>query len=299
MLIDFGCTYAIVGHSERRAIYRESDDQVANKFQRACAEGLRPILCVGETLEERESDQTQNVIARQLGAVLDTLGAGGLDDAVVAYEPVWAIGTGKTATPEMANDVHEFIRERLHQHSSEAASRTRILYGGSVKSSNAQALFAMPDIDGGLIGGGLVAGGRVSCHLQRCHGLVMQQFILIIHVLVSIGVVALVLLQHGRGADAGAAFGGGSSGSIFGSRGPTTFLTRLTTIFVTVFFLTSLSLAWLSKQSVDTRSVVERVQPVVAEEDVIVEETTTDTSSGDLPDLPAAPENESENTQSE
>ena len=153
MLIDFGCTYAIVGHSERRAIYRESDDQVANKFQRACAEGLRPILCVGETLEERESDQTQNVIARQLGAVLDTLGAGGLDDAVVAYEPVWAIGTGKTATPEMANDVHEFIRERLHQHSSEAASRTRILYGGSVKSSNAQALFAMPDIDGGLIGG--------------------------------------------------------------------------------------------------------------------------------------------------
>lgn len=127
----------------------------------------------------------------------------------------------------------------------------------------------------------------------------MQQFILIIHVLVSIGVVALVLLQHGRGADAGAAFGGGSSGSIFGSRGPTTFLTRLTTIFVTVFFLTSLSLAWLSKQSVDTRSVVERVQPVVAEEDVIVEETTTDTSSGDLPDLPAAPENESENTQSE
>ena len=127
----------------------------------------------------------------------------------------------------------------------------------------------------------------------------MQQFILIIHVLVSIGVVALVLLQHGRGADAGAAFGGGSSGSIFGSRGPTTFLTRLTTILVTVFFLTSLSLAWLSKQSVDTRSVVERVQPVVAEEAVIVEETPTDTSSGDLPDLPAAPENESENTQSE
>ena len=153
MLIDFGCTYAIVGHSERRAIYRESDDQVANKFQRARTEGLRPILCVGETLEERESNQTQNVIARQLGAVLDTLAAGGLDDAVIAYEPVWAIGTGKTATPEMANDVHKFIRERLHQHSSAAASRTRILYGGSVKSSNAQALFAMPDIDGGLIGG--------------------------------------------------------------------------------------------------------------------------------------------------
>ena len=127
----------------------------------------------------------------------------------------------------------------------------------------------------------------------------MQQFILIIHVLVATGVVALVLLQHGRGADAGAAFGGGSSGSIFGSRGPTTFLTRLTTILVTVFFLTSLSLAWLSKQSVDTRSVVERVQPVVAEEVILVEETTTDTSSGDLPDLPDVPESESGNTQSE
>ena len=127
----------------------------------------------------------------------------------------------------------------------------------------------------------------------------MQQFILIIHVLVAIGVIALVLLQHGRGADAGAAFGGGSSGSIFGSRGPTTFLTRLTTIFVAVFFLTSLSLAWLSKQSVDRRSVVERVQPAVVEEVEILEETATDTSSGNLPDLPAAPESESANTQSE
>ena len=127
----------------------------------------------------------------------------------------------------------------------------------------------------------------------------MQQFILIIHVLVATGVVALVLLQHGRGADAGAAFGGGSSGSIFGSRGPTTFLTRVTTILVTVFFLTSLSLAWLSKQSVDTRSVVERVQPVVAEEAGMVEETTTDTYSGALPDLPDVPESESGNTQSE
>ena len=120
----------------------------------------------------------------------------------------------------------------------------------------------------------------------------MQQFLLIVHVLVAIGVVALVLLQHGRGADAGAAFGGGSSGSIFGSRGPTTFLTRLTTIFVTVFFLTSLSLAWLSKQSVDRRSVVDRVQTVVVEEAEPVEEAPPETFSGDLPNLPAAPESE-------
>ena len=127
----------------------------------------------------------------------------------------------------------------------------------------------------------------------------MQQFLLIIHVLVSIGVVALVLLQHGRGADAGAAFGGGSSGSIFGSRGPTTFLTRLTTILVTVFFLTSLSLAWLSKQTVDRRSVVERVQPVVVEEDEVLEEVLSESLSGDVPDLPAAPDTGSESSQSE
>ncbi len=153
MLIDCGCTYAIVGHSERRAFYWESDALIAEKFKRACTEGLRPILCVGETLQERESNETRDVIARQLGTVLDSVGAEGLKDAVIAYEPVWAIGTGKTATPEMANDVHEFIRERLRSHSDEVASRTRILYGGSVKSSNADALFAMPDIDGGLIGG--------------------------------------------------------------------------------------------------------------------------------------------------
>ena len=127
----------------------------------------------------------------------------------------------------------------------------------------------------------------------------MQQFLLIIHVLVSIGVVALVLLQHGRGADAGAAFGGGSSGSIFGSRGPTTFLTRLTTILVTVFFLTSLSLAWLSKQTVDRRSVVERVQPVVVEEDEVLEEVLSESLSGDVPDLPAALDTGSESSQSE
>ena len=153
MLIDFGCTYVIVGHSERRALYAESDAQVAEKFKRARVQGLRPILCVGETLEQRESNETERVIARQLDAVTDSVGEAGMTDAVIAYEPVWAIGTGKTATPEMANEVHEFVRGRLRRLADQVASRTRILYGGSVKSSNAEALFAMSDIDGGLIGG--------------------------------------------------------------------------------------------------------------------------------------------------
>lgn len=127
----------------------------------------------------------------------------------------------------------------------------------------------------------------------------MQQFLLIVHVLVSIGVVALVLLQHGRGADTGAAFGGGASGSVFGSRGPTTFLTRLTTILVTIFFLTSLSLAWLSTQSVDRRSVVERVQVEPGNEDTSVMESSTDVQTGDVPDLPVLPNDNTENSQPE
>lgn len=153
MLVDFGCTYTLVGHSERRALYGESDSQVAAKFRQAHSWGLHPILCVGETLEQRESNKTEDVIARQLDAVLNSLDSSSLSGAVIAYEPVWAIGTGKTATPEMANAVHQFVRQRLRSYSSEMASHTRILYGGSVKSSNAEALFAMSDIDGGLIGG--------------------------------------------------------------------------------------------------------------------------------------------------
>ena len=153
MLTDLGCTYVIVGHSERRAHYGESDAQVAAKFKQASGAGLCPILCLGETLAEREANHTQAIVARQLDAVLDLVGVDGWQHAVIAYEPVWAIGTGKTATPEMANDVHKFVRERLGARSPEVAAQTTILYGGSVKSSNADALFAMPDIDGGLIGG--------------------------------------------------------------------------------------------------------------------------------------------------
>jgi triosephosphate isomerase len=153
MLVDFGCTYVIVGHSERRAYYGETDALVAQKFVRAQKEGLVPIVCVGELLEEREAGKTEQVVARQIDAILDAAGAAALEKAVIAYEPVWAIGTGKTATPDQAQDVHAFIRSRIADKDAGVAEKVRIQYGGSVNAGNAVELFAMPDIDGGLIGG--------------------------------------------------------------------------------------------------------------------------------------------------
>ncbi len=153
MLNDFGCKYAIVGHSERRSYHGESDELVAKKFAAARAGGLVPILCVGETLEEREQGITEDVCARQLDAVIDLVGVDGLACGVIAYEPVWAIGTGKTATPEQAQGVHAFIRGRIAEKSAEVAEGMRILYGGSMKPGNAKELIGKPDIDGGLIGG--------------------------------------------------------------------------------------------------------------------------------------------------
>ena len=139
MLAEFGCRYVIVGHSERRQVYGESDAQVAAKYAAVKAAGMTPILCVGETLEERDAGKTEQVVARQLGAV-------DFKDGVLAYEPVWAIGTGRNATPEQAQEVHAFLRRKV-------SSETAIIYGGSVKPQNAPAIFAMPDVDGGLIGG--------------------------------------------------------------------------------------------------------------------------------------------------
>lgn len=153
MLNDFGCRYVIVGHSERRAIYGESNHMVAEKFAAAQRAGLIPILCVGETLLEREAGTTEAVVAEQLDAVLVLCGAHALRHAVLAYEPVWAIGTGKTASPEQAQAVHAFIRQRIAHQDKQVAPDLCILYGGSVKASNAAELFAMEDIDGGLIGG--------------------------------------------------------------------------------------------------------------------------------------------------
>lgn len=156
MLAEFGCRYVIVGHSERRHIFGETDAAVAAKFAAAMASGMTPILCVGETLPERDSGHTEQVVGRQLQMVLDLNEKKSFENAVVAYEPVWAIGTGRTATPEQAQAVHAFLRARV-------LAETRILYGGSVKPENAAAMFAMPDVDGGLIGGAsLVAGDFIA-----------------------------------------------------------------------------------------------------------------------------------------
>jgi triosephosphate isomerase len=153
MLLDFGCAYVILGHSERRALYGETDDVVAKKFIAAQAAGLVPILCVGETLVERESNVTEQVVGRQLDAVIGAAGVAALAKAVLAYEPVWAIGTGKTASPEQAQAVHAFIRGKIAALDKNVANDLVIQYGGSVKAANATELFAQPDIDGGLIGG--------------------------------------------------------------------------------------------------------------------------------------------------
>ena len=153
MLLDFGCRYVLTGHSERRAIYRESDEDVADRFEAALTSGIEPVLCVGETLEERESGVTEAVVERQLDAVLNRCGVAGFKRAIVAYEPVWAIGTGQTATPEQAQAVHAFIRDKFVSQDDIIAGQLRILYGGSVNGSNAADLFAREDIDGGLVGG--------------------------------------------------------------------------------------------------------------------------------------------------
>jgi triosephosphate isomerase (TIM) len=153
MLVDFGCAYVIVGHSERRAYHGESDALVAQKALRAIKAGLTPIVCVGESLEEREAGRTDVVVGAQIDVVLTALDTADVQKIVVAYEPVWAIGTGKTATPQMAQEVHAMLRTRVAAKSPKAAEVVQILYGGSMKPDNAQALLAMPDIDGGLIGG--------------------------------------------------------------------------------------------------------------------------------------------------
>ncbi|HEB93890.1 MAG TPA: triose-phosphate isomerase [Gammaproteobacteria bacterium] len=153
MLWDYQCKYVIIGHSERRSLHAETDAQVAEKFIVAQKTGLTPILCIGELLTEREAGETEAVVARQLDAVIDAAGIEAIVGCVIAYEPVWAIGTGKTASPQQAQDVHAFIRQRVAAQNADVAEKVQILYGGSVKPDNAAELFAMADIDGGLIGG--------------------------------------------------------------------------------------------------------------------------------------------------
>lgn len=163
MLSEVGCKYVLLGHSERREIFDETDDDVAAKFS-ACVESgtIVPILCVGETLAERKAEQTEAVVARQIDTVLDQVGIVGFANAVIAYEPVWAIGTGETASPEQAQAVHEFIRSKLEAGDSEVAETIRIIYGGSMKPANAYDLLSQKDIDGGLIGGASLDVGSFS-----------------------------------------------------------------------------------------------------------------------------------------
>ena len=160
MLADVGCRFVLVGHSERRTLYGEEDREVAAKAERALAAGLSPVVCVGETLEEREAGRTEATVERQLDAVIDRLDRDALGRIAVAYEPVWAIGTGRTATPAQANEVHTVLRRQVAARDPEAAAGLRILYGGSVKPDNAAALFAEPDVDGGLIGGASLDAGQ-------------------------------------------------------------------------------------------------------------------------------------------
>jgi triosephosphate isomerase len=153
MLVDVGARYGLCGHSERRRYHHEDSGLVARKFRAALNAGLRPVLCMGEQLEQRDAGRAEEVIAGQLQPVLDLVGVAGFADAVLAYEPVWAIGTGRTATPEQAQAMHAFIRRQIARHDARIADSLPILYGGSVKPDNAGALFAQPDVDGGLIGG--------------------------------------------------------------------------------------------------------------------------------------------------
>lgn len=153
MLVDCGCHFVLVGHSERRLLFHETVELVAAKFKAALHSGLQPILCVGETREQREQGKAEAVIQSQLQSVVEAAGIEAFQRAVIAYEPVWAIGTGLTATPDQAQEAHHLIRDHLAQYNIDVANRVRILYGGSVKADNAKGLLAMPDIDGGLVGG--------------------------------------------------------------------------------------------------------------------------------------------------
>lgn len=162
MLVDLGCTYVAVGHSERRTLLGEGNETVARKVSAARRLGLVPIVCVGETLEERDSGRAQEVVSGQLRAVLDISGVEALGGAVVAYEPVWAIGTGKTASPQQAQEMHAFIRSVIGERDRPIADALPVIYGGSVKAANAESLFGMPDIDGALVGGASLVAGEFS-----------------------------------------------------------------------------------------------------------------------------------------
>ena len=167
---ELGAEYTLVGHSERRAIYGESNEVVAAKFAKAQEQNLKPILCVGESEQEREQELTEQVVWQQIDAVISKLGVDALANSVIAYEPVWAIGTGKTASPEQAQNVHKFIRSKLAELNGELADKIQLLYGGSVNENNSEQLFAQPDIDGGLIGGASLKADSFTAIINSAKG---------------------------------------------------------------------------------------------------------------------------------
>lgn len=175
MLVDYGCRYVIIGHSERRIQFNETDDTAATRFNAALKAGLTPIFCMGESKEERDSDWTEYVVGRQLDSILRRFGPETVAKSVLAYEPLWAVGTGQPATPEQAQAVHSFIRKRIARCDASVAANVRILYGGSVKPNNAAALFAMPDIDGGLIGGASLTADEFVPICEAAHMAMMHE----------------------------------------------------------------------------------------------------------------------------
>ncbi len=255
MLADLGCKWAIVGHSERRTLLGETDGVLVDKAEHALARGLGVIVCVGETLEQRERDQTDAVLGTQVDALARIASRLGAARFVLAYEPVWAIGTGRTATPEQAQAAHAFLRARLRAAGVAESSAVRILYGGSVKPANAASLFRQPDIDGGLIGGAalvaedFVAIARARRSLEGISMNILLSLIIVAQVLSALGVIVLVLLQHGKGADMGAAFGSGASGSLFGATGSANFLSRMTGVLAAVFFVSTLAISVMTAKT--------------------------------------------------
>jgi len=266
MLKDIGCTYVIIGHSERRKYFHETDEAVNQKVKKSLATGIKPIVCVGETEDERNKGVTEFVVGVQVKKAL--YGIDNINEIVIAYEPVWAIGTGKNATPAEAEEVHRFIRNIIGDIYGEVCNNTRVLYGGSVTSDNIGELINMEDIDGALVGGAsLKSEGFIGIIKKASEKKIMLTVIAIIHIVISIALIMIVLLQTGRGSEIGAAFGSGSSQTLFGSSGSSGFMTKLTTIAVVVFMLTSLVLAYLySHKEYSLKGISQKEVPVKTEE---------------------------------
>ena len=264
MIAELGGRWALVGHSERRSEHGESDALVAAKFAAALGAGLKPILCVGETLAQRQAGRAEGVVAQQVQAVIEAVGVEGLTRGAVAYEPVWAIGTGETAAPDEAAAMHALIRKTIAASDAKRAESIRVIYGGSVNAHNAPALFSEPEIDGGLIGGAslqaesflaIVAAAGVNSPgaKDRIGAAIVdmttfETILMMLLVLVALALGGLVLLQQGRGADAGAAFGSGASNTMFGSSGSASFLVKATAWLAVSFFVISFGLAWFAKE---------------------------------------------------